>query len=259
MARSDRLVNIAERLANSTNIGDRAFAASLLGLTPTATDRDRAAYLRVRETALSIHAEVRARIRAGSLEREAFVARLLAEPPQVRDQLVEEILDIASPPFELLNGTHGAAGYSPSGIAEVLFLLEQAKLGPGSAFVDLGSGLGKVVLLVALLTGAQAVGIEHDAALVAHARGAAEALGLAGARFIAADLREAALPPADAYYMFMPSADAADIVARLAPSAGTREFLLFAQRLDPERFGWLRAREASCYWLECYESRAPRR
>jgi SAM-dependent methyltransferase len=260
MAHSDHLVTVAEQLAKSTNIGDRAFAASVLGLGSIATDRERAAYRRIRETALSAHASLRAQIRAGTLDTRGFVARLLAEPAEHRDQLVEEILDIAYPPCELLTGTQKVGGYSPSGIDEVLFMLDQAKLGPGKTFVDLGSGLGKVVLLVALLTGARAIGLEHDAGLVAHARAAAGTLGLTGASFLAGDLRETALPAADAYYMFMPSVDSADIVARLAPLAATRDFLLFSQRLDPERFAWLTTRGRSYYWLECYECRsaAPR-
>jgi SAM-dependent methyltransferase len=255
MADSEHLVTVAEQLAKSTNIGDRAFAASVLGLGPIATDRERAAYRRVRETALAAHASLRAQIRAGTLDARAFIARLCAEPAENRDQLVEEILDIAYPPCELLTGTQQVGGYSPSGIDELLFMLDQAKLGPGQTFVDLGSGLGKVVLLVALLTGARAIGLEHDSGLVAHARAAAGALGLTGTSFIAGDLRETALPVADAYYMFMPSADSADIVARLAPLAATRDFLLFSQRLDPERFPWLGARGSSYYWLECYECR----
>ena len=62
--------------------------------------------------------------------------------------------------------------------------------------MDLGSGLGKVALLVALLTGARAYGVEIDPCLVSRARAAARSLDLQSAEFIEGDIRRDLLPPA---------------------------------------------------------------
>jgi SAM-dependent methyltransferase len=244
-------------LRASAGVRDRAFSASVLALGRSGVDRESAAaeYAEIRAAAAAEHAELRRGLLRGAFGPAAFVAHLLEAPLELRDQLVEEILDIAYPSLAVHERAYGPAGHSPSALAEVLFMLEQARLGPESTFVDLGSGLGKVVLLAALLTGARAYGIELDAELVLHARSAAASLGLERAEFIAADLRHATIPAADAYYMFIPSARSADVVERLEPLARQRKFVLFSQCLDLARFPWLASRHAGSYWLETYETR----
>ncbi|MBX3188951.1 MAG: hypothetical protein KF819_18165 [Labilithrix sp.] len=227
------------------DIRDRAFAASTLAMRG---DADPSLYARIRQAAEAEHAGVRARIRDGTLDKEAFLAELRRAPLEIRDHLVEEILDVAYPPF-------GDRGHTPSGLAEILFTLDNAGLGPGKTFVDLGAGLGKVAMLVALLSGARAIGVELDAHLVAHARAASRALGLDGVELVEGDLRDVALPPADVYYMYIPFAGSAAVVERLAPIAAERDIVLFSQPLDGARFPWLEARGTASYWLEIYESR----
>ncbi len=247
---------ILEQLVTSTDIRDRAFAASALSLCHQPEDRGRVAalYERVRETARTQHAVVRDRIRDRTLDGPAFLADLGRAPLELRDHLVEEILGIAYPPLELAPLPPDAVHYCPSGLAEILFTLEHGDLGAGATFVDLGSGLGKVVLLVALLTGARAFGVEIDPELVSHARAAARALDLGNAHFALADMREAALPPADVYYMYSPVVrGAAAIVARLEPVARERRIRVFSQALDLTELPWLRPGKAESYWLQMYE------
>jgi precorrin-6B methylase 2 len=135
-----------------------------------------------------------------------------------------------------------------------VFALEQTRLGAGSAWVDLGAGHGKVVLLVALLSGARALGIELDARAVASAQAAAAALNLHNAGFVQGDVRTAPLPDADVYYMFMPFLGSAELVARLEPVARRRKLRLLCQTLDTSGLPWLRATGHRSYWLESYES-----
>jgi SAM-dependent methyltransferase len=248
--------DVLERLATSTDIGDRAFAASALSLRRHADDGERVAvlYERIRETARSRHAELQERIRDGALDIHAFVAHLRETPLEIRDHLVEEILDIAYPPLQEAPLPREAIPYCPSGLAEILFMLEKANLHPGRTLVDLGSGLGKVVLLAALLTGARAYGVELDPDLVAYARSAAQALHLDNASFIEGDIRDVSLPPADVYYMYIPLIRSTDMVARLTPLAAERRILVFSQALDLKHLPWLRAGNAASYWLEMYEA-----
>ncbi len=167
-----------ETLATSADIRDRAFAASALALRRHAEDPTEVArlYDRIRETARNAHADLRARMGDESFDRGELLAQLREAPLEIRDHLIEEILDIAYPPLEEALLPREVIHYSPSGLSEILFTIENARLGPDKTFVDLGSGLGKVVLLVALLTGARAYGVEIDPRLVAHARAAAQAL-----------------------------------------------------------------------------------
>jgi hypothetical protein len=77
-----------------------------------------------------------------------------AAPLELRDHWVEEILDVAYPPCAETSPRPELLLDSPSGLGEILFMLDLATLGLGRTFVDLGAGSGKAVLLVALLTGA---------------------------------------------------------------------------------------------------------
>ncbi|HVY25874.1 MAG TPA: methyltransferase domain-containing protein [Polyangiaceae bacterium] len=247
------------RLADSAELSDRAFVASILQLRAGSAPSPQVAslYRRVRDAASRAHAGLRARIAGGHFERESFFRALELVPLELRDHWVEEVLGIAYPPLVPQALPRELVTYSPTGMAEVSFLLEQGDLGPGRVLVDLGSGLGKVVLLAALLTGAQAVGIELDAELVAAARAAASALQLQGTRFIQGDLREVPLPEADVYYMFIPLARSSELLQRLEPLARRRRIVLFSQEIDLARAPWLRRTGAGSYWLARFESVAP--
>lgn len=200
---------------------------------------------------------MRGRIHDRTLDRRAFLAQLQEASLEIRDHLVEEILDIAYPPLEESPLPSEMIPYCPSGLAEILFMLENADLGPGKTFVDLGSGLGKVVLLVALLTGARAYGVELDSTLVTRARSAARSLRLDDAHFVQGDIRSAPLPPADVYYMYIPLTQSTGVVQRLEALAAERSIRLFSQALDLARLPWLRPGNAASYWLEMY--RGPER
>jgi SAM-dependent methyltransferase len=245
-----------ERLASSADIRDRAFAASLLSFPRYAGERERVALLydRIRETALRQHADARARIHDGTFGKDALLALLRDAPPELRDHLVEEILDVAYPPLEEASLPQGSIHYCPSGLAEILFMLEKANLGPGKTFVDLGSGLGKVALLVALVTGARVLGVELDPRLVSHARSAAGSLRLENAHFLEGNIRELSLPLADVYYMYIPLMQSTALVARLAALAAQRRILVFSQTLDLTQLPWLRATPETSYWLAMHES-----
>jgi hypothetical protein len=244
-------------LAASERLRDRALVASEVRRRWRAAAEPRLGALdaAVRETADRVHAATRGRIRSGEFDRAALLAEVAALPIDVRDHHVEEILGVAYPPLPDAASPREIFHVAPSGLTEILFALD-ALDEPGRSFVDLGSGCGKAVLLAALLTGAQATGLELDPALVDHARAAAKGLGLDPARatFVEADLRRSPLPSADVYYMYIPFVGSAEVVARLAPIARARPIRLFSQALDLQALPWLRARGEGSYWLESYEA-----
>jgi SAM-dependent methyltransferase len=256
MAAEEAPLDMLERLAASAEIRDRAFAAGALELGRGSAEHEQVTrlYARIAETASREHAELRARIRSGSLSRDALLALLTEAPLDIRDHLAEEILGIAYPSLDRAPAERDVNRDFTSSLQEILFVLEHAQLGTQSSFVDLGAGSGKVVLLTALLSGALAAGLELDAELVASAQAAARSLQLERAHFVQADIREAPLPAADVYYLFIPFLGSAAVVKRLAPIAAERQIRLFSQALDLTTLPWLRATGARSYWLEMYES-----
>jgi hypothetical protein len=189
---------------------DRAYADALLRMA-WARSRDleeRGQLLGVlaelRAASRRSHAPLRACIASGELRGVGLRERFDAVPPLERDHFVEEVLGIAYPPLD-----EGAPGtdlmsYAPSGYDEIVYAFEQSKLGPGERFLDLGAGLGKVVMLAELLTSAVSSGIEYDEQLCGLGNEARRELGLRDARLEANDARELANVQADVVFMYLP-------------------------------------------------------
>jgi len=83
--------------------------------------------------------------------------------------------------------------YQPTPARAILALVQASGIGPQDLLVDLGSGLGQVALLAALLSGARARGVELEPSYVDYARACAQGLQLGRVEFIHADAREAPL------------------------------------------------------------------
>ncbi|TDW99121.1 class I SAM-dependent methyltransferase [Dinghuibacter silviterrae] len=89
--------------------------------------------------------------------------------------------------------------------ARIVFdMVGKINLASEDVFIDLGSGNGQVVLLVHLLTGVHARGIEYDPTLCAYAQDMADSLRLPGVSFDNADVREADLSQGTVFFMFTP-------------------------------------------------------
>lgn len=109
-------------------------------------------------------------------------------------------------------------------VSVILEMLDRLFLGPGDLFCDLGSGLGQVVMLVNLLTGVPALGIEYQRVYCEHAHRVAESLGLDAVRFLNGDVRHADLSEPTVFYMFAPFAGAMldEVIGRLWNQARRR-------------------------------------
>jgi hypothetical protein len=242
------------RLVESASLEDRAFAAGELQLRFSRDpDRARELYSALGRRSLEVHAEARARIRSGTLRGAALRALIEQTPAGLRDHFVEELLDVAYPPLEPQELSRELVTYCPSGWTEIAHALDHTH---PTALVDLGSGLGKVVLLTALLTNARAHGIELDPALVHHAQNAATSLDVATASFACTDARDAPLPDADVFYLYVPFTGAAltAVLTRLQAITDYRPIVVCSQALDTTRHPWLRSRNTPSFWLEIYDS-----
>jgi Histone methylation protein DOT1 len=121
-----------------------------------------------------------------------------------RDELVSGVLQLREPSEPNLQRSPEMVPYQPTPVRHILHLIAATALAEDDVFVDLGSGLGHVPLLVSMVTGAQSLGIEVQAAYVASARECAQSLHLSRVRFIPQDAREAELSSGTVFYLYSP-------------------------------------------------------
>jgi trans-aconitate methyltransferase len=106
--------------------------------------------------------------------------------------------------------------FTPTRQAVAEAMLELAAVQPGDVVYDLGSGDGRLVILAAQRHGAQGVGVELQAPLVALSRQSAIDAGVADrVRFVEADLRTADLAPATVVLLYLSTSLTRELTPRL--------------------------------------------
>jgi hypothetical protein len=222
------------RLRVYDELRDRAFASGVARL-------GGASQAPLRETARSAHVEARA------LRGPALRAAIEAVPADVRDHWVEELLDVAY--VDLPRDSP----YVPSQTADLFHAFDAVRLGPDDCLVDVGSGLGKVVMLASMLTGARAHGVENDPALVGHAREAARALDLPRLSFEENDALAADISAATVFFLYIPFSGQTlgAFLARVRELARLRPLRICASPIDAP---WLRPIAPPSSWLSIYET-----
>ncbi|MES1182304.1 MAG: hypothetical protein ABUL60_00745 [Myxococcales bacterium] len=244
---------------------DRAFADAIVRMAwSRTTDAAHRAQLdllhaSVRAAALRHHQGLRARIAKGELRQGALRQLFDEQPPLERDHFVEEVLGIAYPPLEEPAPSPNAMTYSPSGYDEIVHAFDASELGPTDRFLDLGAGLGKVVMLAALLTGAKSVGVERDGVLCELGETARRELGLGGVQLRRGDAREVRGADADVVFMYLPFSGEvlATVLGRLLsdarglPTRARRRFLCTGA-LDLQRYPELKPAAPPKSWLNVY-------
>jgi hypothetical protein len=196
---------------------------------------------------------LRDRIRRGELRGRALIDLIAGQPPAHRDAFVEELL-----------GVHGVSGgqtpgddlvgHHATGVDAILHLARAIR--PDDVLVDLGSGAGKVTLLVHLLTGIRTHGIEIQEALVRVAMESAQKLGVgAEVTYERGDARDAVLD-GTLFFMYLPFTGSAleKVLGQLELLARARQITVCAHGMDLSRVAWLRVRDDQDFWLTIYES-----
>ena len=120
------------------------------------------------------------------------------------DLLVGGLLGAGAPSEERAVREPEMVSYQPTPARAILTLIERANIRPDDTFYDLGSGLGQVVILVALLSGARARGVEIEPAYCEYVERCARRLNVPGVQFIRADAREARLAEGTVFFMYAP-------------------------------------------------------
>lgn len=140
------------------------------------------------------------------------------------DIFLNGVLGIAAPPAETRPLQSGMIGYHPTPARAILALVQRLRLRPHDVFYDLGSGLGRVALLVGLLTPAQVRGIEFEPAYCAYAQERAAALHLRRVTFHNVDARQAVYTDGTVFFLYTPFTGQLmrDVLARLHAESQTR-------------------------------------
>jgi len=188
-----------------------------------------------------------------------LLAWLASLAPSDRDTAVEERLGIPTPPQPPSALGEHLVGYHASGVAPVVRMLLEVPVTSDDVVVDLGAGLGKVVLLTRLLTGATARGIELQSALVDRAREAASRCGV-DVSFTLGDARRADLGDGTVFFLYAPFTGPvlAEVLRRLHDVAARRAIVVCALGIDLDREArWLAPRPIDSFWLSVYDSVVP--
>ncbi len=209
--------------------------------------------------ALRLQAQAaRRELTAGRLRGAALYDRLLAVPAAEREAFADELLGLPEPPPDIADLPRGAVPYLPAGVDEILHMVREAPLRESDQLLDLGSGLGRVVILAHLLSGAHACGIELQEPLVRCAKDCAAELALTQVAFIHGNAAEAALD-GSVFFLYSPfgGETLTRVVRRLEAVARRRPIIVCAVGLELPGEPWLRRRETASRALALYDSCIP--
>ena len=180
---------------------------------------------------------------------------LMSIPYKDRDVFVDELLGFDAPPADVRDLPRGAVPYLPSGVEEILAMVREAPILPHDEFVDLGSGVGRVVILAHLLSRARSSGIEIQGPLVDLAEMRGAELGLSEVSFLHANAAETDL---DGSIFFLYAPFNGDMLARalrrIEQVAQRRPIIVCTVGLELSHVRWLSSRPSTCVSLNLYDS-----
>jgi SAM-dependent methyltransferase len=197
----------------------------------------------------------RVRIKAGALRGAALLELLYSISFRDRDAFTDELLGIEEPPPDIPDLPRGSVPYLPSGVDEIITMVLQAPVQPDDEFVDLGSGLGRAVILVHLLSGARASGVEIQEPLVRRARARCTELDLPAVAFVHADAADSELA-GSIFFLYAPFSGETltRVLRRLEEVARRRPIILCALGLELPKLPWLSRRSTCSAALTLYDS-----
>ena len=120
------------------------------------------------------------------------------------DTLIDGLFALKQAPAPQLSPTTDMVHCEETPARVLLALVDQVPFAADDLFYDLGSGLGQVVMLVHLLTGVRARGVEIDPAFTTFAQQQAQALALPSVTFYNQDARMADYSDGTIFFMFTP-------------------------------------------------------
>ncbi len=140
------------------------------------------------------------------------------------DALVQGLIRAEREPEPLQALERDMVHYEPVPARVVLDLIDQVPLTARDVFYDLGSGLGHVAILVHLLTGSAARGVEIETTYSRFAQDCAKELGLSQVSFVNRDARDVDYADGTVFFLYTPFTGAVleAVLAALANEARSR-------------------------------------
>ncbi len=199
--------------------------------------------------------EAREAIESGALRGAVLFELLLSIPFFDRDAFTDELLGIDAPPPDVPNLPRGSVPYLPSGVEEIMTMVREVPVRPDDHLVDLGSGLGRVLILAHLLSGARAHGVEIQEHLVRSATARCAALALVDVSFVHANAVDAELD-GSIFFLYAPfnGEMLSRVLQRLEEVARRRRIVVCAVGLEFRDVSWLVPRRTSIVSLTLYDS-----
>lgn len=192
-------------------------------------------------------------LEARRLRGAALLEALLAVPFIDRDAFVDVLLGIDEVPDDAKDLPSESVPYLPCGVEEILAMVREAPLTAADELVDLGSGVGRVVMLAHLLSGARARGIELQPHLVELARARSAELGLSEVSFRVGDVTQCELD-GSVFFLYAPFSGEmlSRALARIEVVARRKRVVVCAVGFELH-VPWLTARKSSSVSLMLYE------
>lgn len=183
------------------------------------------------------------------LAHEPFRAALEAIPRGQRDAWLDAVFGLDDLPPDGPELPRGCVPYLPSSVDTLLRTIALADIQERDVFVDVGSGLGRATAFMHLSTGAGAIGIEVQPALVRGARNLAERLQTDRVVVIEGDAVDLAqyMMTGSVFFLYCPFGGARleRVMAGLESIAKTRAIRVCSVDLPLPSLGWLQPVAAS--------------
>jgi hypothetical protein len=141
------------------------------------------------------------------------------------DEIISGVLEFRGPGDTGILPSLEMTAYQPTPARHILDLIAGCGFSSDDVFVDLGSGLGHVPLLVCILAGIRTLGVEVQPDHAASAQETAHCLNLDRVQFIVEDARRTDLSDGTVFYMFTPFTGSIlkEVVDRLHRQSKTRQ------------------------------------
>ena len=160
------------------------------------------------------------------------------------DALLAGLLLVSDAPEPARELEPEMVSYQPTPARIILELVERMAFTQQDVFYDIGSGLGHVCILVHLLGGVRARGVEHDPAYCDYARRCAGGLNVSDVEFLNVDARVADYSEGTVFFMYTPFEGRMlqQVLGRLGAASRTKRVRLCTYgpcTLVVSRQGWL--------------------
>lgn len=210
---------------------------------------------RVKESLRLLAQSTRALVQSGALRGAAFHEVLRSVPFVDRDAWVDELLGIDGLPPDQPDLPRGSVPCLPCGVDEILAMVTDVPLRSDDELVDLGSGLGRVVILANLLTEARASGVEIQEHLVRSARRMCDELALSRVSFVHANAVDVELD-GSIFFLYAPfnGETLKQVLRRIEEVARRRSIVIVAVGLELRDISWLVARKTSRVDVMLYDA-----